>query len=482
MGVSLADRLRRIQLFAGDTEEPVLGVKALCQAVFLPPHPTANSGGNNRKGLSSHMASRPQRALAAAAMALVPVTLFSFVHSHGSSRSPVAAKPHRAPVVADTSLHWVSVENRAVLPFEQMVNELPTHHDVYAASLKKVKAKKAAHKPVAQKKAIKHFVKKKTFVEKHSGQSAASPSFKSSSAPLVLGYYVPGQSALTDLEAHANQINAVAPFWYSLRVNGTLHDMGSSAALTSWCQSHHIAVYPMVINGYGNDNILQNPSYFRQDLTALIKLAATSGYAGLNIDFESLNNPDEGPLDSFVAQLAAGLHQEGKKLIVSVGPRTSDQNGYYVYNYRSLGQSADYVDLMLYDEHDNGGLPGPVAALWWTRDIMNYARQTIPASKILVGLAGYGYNWASTGSTELNDRQALALANQYGSTWDGGTVQEPEVNYSVNGVQHTVWFEDSASEANKVKWVSQYRLGGVALWDLGEENAGVWPMLKNELP
>lgn len=305
---------------------------------------------------------------------------------------------------------------------------------------------------------------------------------KSAPTPLVLGYYVPGASALADLEAHASSMNAIAPFWYALRINGTLHDMGSSASLTQWCRAHHIAVYPMVINGYGNDNILQSSAYFRQDLTDLIRLAATPGYAGLNIDFESLNNRDEAPLDRFVASLASALHHEGKKLIVSVGPRTSRQNGYHVYSYRHLGASADYVDLMLYDEHDNGGASGPVAGLAWARAIVSYARQTIPRGKILVGLAGYGYDWASTGSIEINDREALAFGRRYGVQWVGGSVEEPEITYSVSGVEHVVWFEDSASEAYKARWVAQYGLGGVALWDLGEENPAVWPMLKRVLP
>lgn len=300
--------------------------------------------------------------------------------------------------------------------------------------------------------------------------------------PMVLGYYVPGVAALADLRAHAQQITAIAPFWYSLRVNGTLHDLGSSVSLTRWCVAHHIAVYPMVINGYGNTNALQNPTYYTRDLAFLVKLARTSGYAGLNLDFESLNNDDEGLLDRFVAALAHELHREGKKLIVSVGPRTSNSNGYHVYNYQSLGASANYVDLMLYDEHDNTSAPGPVAGLNWADAIVQYARATIPDSKILVGLAGYGYNWASTGSTTVTDAQALNLVDRYGYDWDGGSVQEPEVTYSVDGVRHVVWFEDSYSEAFKVRWVRQYGLGGVALWALGQENQGVWAMLHTMLP
>ncbi len=302
------------------------------------------------------------------------------------------------------------------------------------------------------------------------------------SSPMVLGYYVPGQAAWADLVAHASQITAIAPLWYSFKPTGPLNDLGASAAVTSWAHARHIAVYPIVINGYGNDNMLQNAALMQQDVATLVSLAETAGYDGFNIDFESLNNPDETGLDTFVAELAAGLHQEGKKLIVSVGPRTSSANGYHVYNYESLGSSADYVDLMLYDAHDNTGAPGPVAPLAWSGSIVRYAEATMPASKILVGLASYGYDWASTGSVEINDNQALSLAHQYGSTWVGGSTQEPEVVYTVNGVTHTVWFEDSASEAYKAVWVAQDHLGGVALWDLGEENAGVWPMLQSTLP
>jgi spore germination protein YaaH len=312
--------------------------------------------------------------------------------------------------------------------------------------------------------------------------SAASSPAASAGRPMVLGFYVPGTAAWQDLVAHASQITAIAPLWYSFRPSGSLNDLGSSATVTEWAHAHGIAVYPLVINGYGNDNMLQNPSLMQQDVQTLVSLAATAGYDGFDIDFESLSNADEQGLNTFVADLAAGLHQEGKKLIVSVGPRTSNQNGYHVYDYQSLGASADYVDLMLYDDHDIGSAPGPVAPMSWVTPVVQYAAATIPPAKVLVGLAGYGYNWAADGSTEISDATALALANQYGYTWVGGGVQEPEIVYTdANGYQHTVWFEDSYSEAFKVALVNQYHLGGVALWDLGEEDSGVWPMLAQDL-
>ncbi|MGC8488702.1 MAG: glycosyl hydrolase family 18 protein [Clostridia bacterium] len=310
--------------------------------------------------------------------------------------------------------------------------------------------------------------------------SATAPA--AGAAPIVLGYYIDGTAAWNDLVAHANQITAIAPFWYSFTVAGNLNDLGSSPSVTAFAHAHGIAVYPMVINGYGNNNMFQSAATIAHDVSTLARLAAQDNYDGFNVDFESLNNPDETGLDTFVSELAAALHQEGKKVIVSVGPRTSDQNGYHVYNYRSLGASADYIDLMLYDAHDNGGPAGPVAPMSWVDSIVQYAEATIPAPKILVGLAGYGYNWASDGSTEVSDNQALTLAAQYSAAWVGGSVDEWEITYTdASGYAHTVWFEDSRSEAYKVALVGEGGLGGVALWDLGEEDAGVWPMLAQDL-
>ncbi|MGC8489595.1 MAG: glycosyl hydrolase family 18 protein [Clostridia bacterium] len=153
-----------------------------------------------------------------------------------------------------------------------------------------------------------------------------------------------------------------------------------------------------------------------------------------------------------------------------------------MYNYAALGQAADYVDLMLYDAHDNGGPAGPVAPMNWVTSIVKYAESTIAPGKILIGLAGYGYNWAADGSTEISDAQALALQSRYGSTFVGNGIDEARITYTdANGYAHTVWFEDSTSEAYKVAFVSSGHLGGVALWDLGEEDAGVWPMLASHL-
>jgi spore germination protein len=237
----------------------------------------------------------------------------------------------------------------------------------------------------------------------------------------------------------------------------------------------------MVINGYGNDAILRGAALRAQSVAELRALAIADGYAGFNIDFENLNNVDEAGLDSFITELAAALHPLGKKVIVDVGPRTSNANGYHVYNYQVLGQVADEVVLMAYDDHDIGSAPGPVAPLGWVQSIVNYARQEMPAQKILLGLAVYGYNWSSNGTTvELHDNQVAPLANAEGVpiTWSS-TDAESTFSYTAsNGTVHQVWFEGSQSDAVRIALATQDHLGGVAIWRLGDETPAFWAALQ----
>ena len=304
------------------------------------------------------------------------------------------------------------------------------------------------------------------------------------SSPFVLGYYTQytptSAASQASLAAHAAQVTAIAPLWYSARADGTLHALGyQHAGVRAWCAARGVAIYPLVINGNGNDAILVNAGLRQQVIQALVDRAQADGYAGFNIDFEGLSNSDETGLDVFAADLARALHAVGKKLIVAVGPRTSNQNAYHAYNYQSLGRSADYVVLMTYDDHDNTSAPGPIAPMPWVDAVTRYAVAEMPASKILLGLAVYGYNWSANGAYEVHDPEAAAEAAQAGVpiAWDSAAA-EATFTYVANGVTHTVWYENGYSDAFKIQLANQDHLGGVAIWRLGDEDEDLWTALR----
>ena len=44
-----------------------------------------------------------------------------------------------------------------------------------------------------------------------------------------------------------------------------------------------------------------------------------------------------------------------------------------------------------------------------------------------------------------------------------------------------MWFESTDSLKAKLKLVEKYGLGGIAIWRLGQEDAGYWDLIQKEL-
>ena len=304
------------------------------------------------------------------------------------------------------------------------------------------------------------------------------------SHPWVLGYYTQyspdSVTSQNSLAANLNIITDIAPLWYSYRANGSLETMGyDRAKVRAYARTRGIGVYPLVTNAGENDAILENASDRTTVVESLVQMAVQDNYPGYNIDFEGLNYWDRQGLSDFVIQLSRALHPLGKKVTVAVIPKTFTDPYGRAYDYQVLGQYASKVVLMTYDYHCIGSQPGPVAPLGWVTDAVNYALTKMPARKIVLGIAVYGYNWGSNGTTvEVHDEQAVNLAAMEGATinWDS-TYQEPWFSYNQGQVQHIVWFENGYSDAFKIKLAQQDHLGGIAIWRLGDEDPHLWTVL-----
>lgn len=182
-------------------------------------------------------------------------------------------------------------------------------------------------------------------------------------------------------------------------------------------------------------------------------------------------------------QLHRRLKPEGYVVTMAVPARRSDDvaanDWVAAYDYGALGPWVDYLALMTYDQHWQTGPPGPVAALWWVEESLRYAVARVPRTKLLLGLAGYGYDWGGVGPAEvLSAAEAERLAARHGTRlrWDDAAA-EATFSYWRDGVQHTVWLENSYSVDLRLRLVDQYGLAGVALWRLGQEEARLWEVL-----
>jgi hypothetical protein len=263
----------------------------------------------------------------------------------------------------------------------------------------------------------------------------------------------------------------------------------------------------LVLSGY-----LANATTRTTLVKTITDLVMKNNFDGIDLDYEGFAFVDGNTSWSktaprwvaFIKELSVALHANKKLLSVST-PYLYDpkekQKGYYVYAWADIASSIDRLRIMTYDY--SVAKPGPMGPLSWTEKTILYALSVMSASKIYVGLPGYGRDWitsvngkcptsappgliggAKASTFKMNYAAAKAEIDKAVPTFDE-KFSEVTYNYtqSYNGlsttgastactVNRTVWYQNARSYADRMALVAKYRLGGAAIWTLGmEENA-----------
>ena len=317
---------------------------------------------------------------------------------------------------------------------------------------------------------------------------------------IALGYFTGDQSSLAALQSFSTFINIVSADIFTLKSDGSIagnDDLGVAAA----SRSLGIQVYACInnfnsdpaVNGF--DPALAQAAIVRHKalvISNLVALAQRGGFDGINIDIENLTyskNIDAVRADfsSFIHDLAAQLHTNGIKLIISVPAKTADSTDdtwSYPFDLASLGQDADYLQLMTYDEHTPSGEPGPVSGADWVKSCVVYASSLVDPSRLLIGLPAYGYDWDLTASNQTKntfsasdfswtDIPTLLAKSTSTAQWDI-TSQSPFLTYTEKGHDHVAWYESAGSIQAKTKLIPIYTLAGFSMWSLGKEDQSFW--------
>jgi spore germination protein len=230
--------------------------------------------------------------------------------------------------------------------------------------------------------------------------------------------------------------------------------------------------------------MLTDPTARATAVRAIAALVRRDGYQEVNIDFELLKPSTRQGLVAFIRGLRAALPQ-GVTLSESVFPKvgvTSDING--AYNYIELAKYVDYLVIMLYDHHSDGGPAGPVSPYGWVAQNMNWFLHTakIPANKLVIAAGVYGYDWpvGSTTAQEmpLTEINARLKASGARRQVDPGS-ENPFFRYTAgDGTQHVVWYQDSSTVLQRLQMAQKLGVRGIAIWALGEETPAVWGVIE----
>ena len=331
------------------------------------------------------------------------------------------------------------------------------------------------------------------------------------------------------LYTNKDLMREVMPFWFTLKSPTLIRD-DYTTGNPSWPMADTLClmrktglkIIPTMTDGT-DELVLAGYLAKAETRTTIVKsivdLVNKNGFDGIDLDFEGFAFVDANTTWAktapnwvlFIKELSGQLHASQKILSVSspyaFNP-SEKQKGYTVYAWAEIASSIDRLRIMTYDY--SVAKPGPIGPIDWTEKTLQYAISIMPASKVFIGLPGYGRDWitavvgtcplsappglkvgAKAAVFKMNYANAKAAIDLATPVFD---VKNSEATYSYvqsfNGVSakgaattctvsRTVWYQNDRSYSERMNLVAKYRLGGAALWTLGMEDQSATTAIRN---
>lgn len=309
----------------------------------------------------------------------------------------------------------------------------------------------------------------------------------------TLGFIQPYslEASIQSLEGVAEQLTYLAIAAYSLTNEGYAFMKLNDRGLVE--RSRQLNVIPLlmirnIINGFNPEligTVLGNKVYRNNLILSLVNLAKQRGYGGVSIDFEFIPPGRRNDFILFLRDLKAQL---GELILhVNVHAKSEDLPLNPIvggYDYRAIGNAADFVAVMTIDYGYPTGPPDPIAPIGWVEQVIKYAVAQINPRKLQISLALYGYDKVvpSNKTTALSVQAAQNLALTTGAPIQYDAIAKaPWYRYWRGTEEHVVWFEDIRSYIEKYNLMDIYQLYGTTFWQISLPAPQNWEYVKSHI-
>ena len=350
--------------------------------------------------------------------------------------------------------------------------------------------------------------------------STLTPASASNPPRRILSGWLPDYSLsrnLPTVEGNLDLIRDISPFWYGLTGAATIKDKYALGRYTTpkttviaRLKANGLLLLPTITDDMKKlelAGLLANPTSRTSIVQTLKSLVLRHNYDGIDLDFEVFYTKDGRSSWAttkpnwilFIKELSSELRQQGKLLSVTTPPDFAPETkraGNWVFSWAEIGPHIDRLRIMAYDF--STVRPGPIGPLPWSEDAVKYAVTQMPASKVFLGIPGYGRDWitkvegvcpkdfassvvvGAKAAVVMRSAVELATSNNATITYNA-THAESTFTYRKNYVDptnsasfctatRTVWFPDEKSYTARTNLVGKYRIGGIAVWTFGMEN------------
>jgi hypothetical protein len=246
------------------------------------------------------------------------------------------------------------------------------------------------------------------------------------------------------------------------------------------------------------NGILSSPELRGQHVAAIVALAQTNNYKGIDLDYRSFDSALRDEFNSFVQDLSTALRTNGKTLTLTLPApiRNGDTWDTQGFDWETLTPLTTYIKIAF--DPDQG------VYFQHMEDVLGYLTPKVGANKLLLSISPLSHERGPDGIGAHTLTEALTLASApatdaTGPFAPGSNVQVRAANltaqtqttplfwddtahavvfhYPGSGGDHIVWLSNAFSEAFKLDLARRYQLGGVVVQDVSSDHqdSNIWP-------
>ena len=338
-------------------------------------------------------------------------------------------------------------------------------------------------------------------------------------AELEVSGWIPYWSASTgirDARRHLADLTEINPFVYSLQPSGEIRDLGNLSART-WknlftaARKQDVEIVPTIMSSSGQavHALLSDPARRAHHVADIVKLVKDGKFDGVDLDYEGKLAATRPFFSLFLLELKMAL---GNKLLsCTIEARTPPDSLYrtvpatleYANDFPTIAAVCDRVKIMTYDQQRadwklntaNSDEPYiPVADPAWVEKVIALTIKTIPANKIMLGIATYGHEYEVTETPDgtrryvrmraINAPAAARLAKKERVKTYRAASGEIAFRYDdvvlIPGTEtyRYITWSDGAAINDKIELAKKYQLAGVAFFKIdGDQDDELWENL-----
>ncbi|SFS71831.1 glycosyltransferase [Mucilaginibacter polytrichastri] len=305
------------------------------------------------------------------------------------------------------------------------------------------------------------------------------------------GFYRPWEpQAYNSLQDHLGKLDMVVTEGFTITPNADTITAKMDTGLLNLNKKYHKPIVVSITNYINFNNtsgafdskdvirISKSKALRTTFINSIIKELTKYNLKGINLAFDDIQNRNTPEYNAFEQEIYNTLHAKGFLVTQNVIPEDEQ------YDLKKLQKFNDYIFVMAFDQHNEQSNAGDISNQRWVEEILDKVCAIVPSEKIILTVAGGGYDWPKNSiGKSIGYQQAISTAQENNKKiiYDPISANLHYQYFDKDSLQHSIYFTDAATNFNVIRMADDWATGGVALWRLGAEDPRLWTFFQKNL-